>query len=266
MRDPRFDAPFRLITVPISHFCEKARWALDRLGIPYQEEGHLPLFHLTATALRRRGRTVPVLVSGAGVFTDSTDILRYLDQYAPPEARLYPEGAAGREAAALEEEYDTRLGPATRLLAYYHLLPHRELAGKMMAARVPRYQAASLPFVYPLARLLISRSIGLSPEGAARALAVTREIFGAASLALSDGRRYLTGGRFTAADLAFAALAAPLVMPDEIPALRLSRADWPRPLADVIAELAATPAGRFAARLYREERSRGVPRPREAVC
>ena len=27
--------PARLITIPISHFCEKARWALQRAGVAY---------------------------------------------------------------------------------------------------------------------------------------------------------------------------------------------------------------------------------------
>jgi glutathione S-transferase len=30
----------RLIIIPISRFCEKARWALERAGIAYRE-GHL---------------------------------------------------------------------------------------------------------------------------------------------------------------------------------------------------------------------------------
>ena len=28
----------RLVTIPISHYCEKARWALERAGIRYREE------------------------------------------------------------------------------------------------------------------------------------------------------------------------------------------------------------------------------------
>ena len=28
----------RLVTIPISHFCEKARWALDRAGVDYVEQ------------------------------------------------------------------------------------------------------------------------------------------------------------------------------------------------------------------------------------
>jgi glutathione S-transferase len=27
----------RLLTIPISHYCEKARWGLERLGLAYHE-------------------------------------------------------------------------------------------------------------------------------------------------------------------------------------------------------------------------------------
>ena len=49
--------PATLVTIPFSHFCEKARWALELCGVPYEEDGHLPMFHYVAArragALRR---------------------------------------------------------------------------------------------------------------------------------------------------------------------------------------------------------------------
>ena len=67
----------RLITISFSHYCEKARWALDRAGVEYTEEAHLPLFHYTATYRNGGKRTVPLLVADAGktVVRDSTDII-----------------------------------------------------------------------------------------------------------------------------------------------------------------------------------------------
>ena len=56
-----------LITIPLSHYCEKARWALDRVALPYREEPHAPLFHRLATKRNERG-TVPVLVHGGRSF------------------------------------------------------------------------------------------------------------------------------------------------------------------------------------------------------
>ena len=53
----------RLITIPISHYCEKARWALDRAGIAYREERHVQLVHRVAARRAGGGSTVPVLVT-----------------------------------------------------------------------------------------------------------------------------------------------------------------------------------------------------------
>jgi hypothetical protein len=71
---PPVTAAATLITIPLSHYCEKARWALDRVALPYREEPHAPLLHRLATQ-RNDGGTVPVLVHGSSRFSDSTDIL-----------------------------------------------------------------------------------------------------------------------------------------------------------------------------------------------
>ena len=59
-------APLILITIPLSHYCEKARWGLDRVGLQYREQPHAPLLS------RLAGGTVPVLVHGNERFIDNT--------------------------------------------------------------------------------------------------------------------------------------------------------------------------------------------------
>lgn len=104
---------FRLITFPVSHYCEKARWALTRLNIPYVEERHAPLFHRLATG-RVGGKSVPVLIADAGVFTDSRDILKYLDSIAPDDARLYPsDSSLLKQVEELEALFNAQLGTAS---------------------------------------------------------------------------------------------------------------------------------------------------------
>src|SRR5215212_1631565 len=56
----------RLVTIPISHYCEKARWALERVGIPYREERHVQGIHRFAARRAGGGITVPVLVTPDG--------------------------------------------------------------------------------------------------------------------------------------------------------------------------------------------------------
>ena len=70
----------RLVTIPISHYCEKARWALERAGIPYREERHVQGIHRFAS--RRAGGvgTTPVLVTPEGSLGESEEILLWVDE------------------------------------------------------------------------------------------------------------------------------------------------------------------------------------------
>lgn len=110
-----------LIAFAYSHYCEKARWALERFSIPFTEKRHVPGFHWLFT--RPNGATsVPVLLTEAGTFTDSTDILHYLDAIAPVSHRLYPaDPKLRREVENLENLFDTILGVAVRNWTYFYL-------------------------------------------------------------------------------------------------------------------------------------------------
>jgi len=55
----------RLITLPISHYCEKARWTLERAGIAYGEERHVPLIHRIAARPAGGGNTAAARGPGA---------------------------------------------------------------------------------------------------------------------------------------------------------------------------------------------------------
>ena len=83
----------RLLTIPISHFCEKARWALERAGIEYDEERHVQGVHRVVSLRAGGSGTLPVLIAEDGVFTESEDILRWADARLEPEQRLFPDDA-----------------------------------------------------------------------------------------------------------------------------------------------------------------------------
>ncbi len=50
-----------LVTIPISHFCEKARWALDRADVQYTERRHVQLLHCVAARRAAGALTAPAL-------------------------------------------------------------------------------------------------------------------------------------------------------------------------------------------------------------
>jgi glutathione S-transferase len=247
----------RLITIAISHYCEKARWVLDATGLPYREEAHAPVLHRRATRAVG-GTTVPVLVDGNDVACDSVDIARHAERLAPPARRLVPEEPQAREEVlVLEGELSKTLGVDARLLAYWFMLRDMEVArpfvGRMMRVRSPALQRV----VVPLFRALIFRAYGVSREAAVRAEARTRATFERLGGRIEEGG-YLVGGRFSLADLTLASLASPLLGPPEHPITGKRTLAVAPGLAALRGELVETPVGRHALRMYREHR--GVKR------
>lgn len=247
----RTGEPLRLITIGPSHYCEKARWALDRLGIPYREERHPPVFQ--ALVAKRIGgrRTVPVLVTPERTLSDSTDILQYLDTQAPPELRLYPEDAAARrEAEELEELFDETLGPHARRLAYYHLLDDPN-AVPALTDGVRRLERGLFRLSLPLCKGLMRRLMRIDAAGAERSRQKIDGVFAKVAELLADGRPYLTGERFTAADLTFAALAAIVLAPPEYGFPLPPLSESPPAYQSDVAHYRDLPGGEYALKLYR---------------
>ena len=246
-----------LITIPFSHFCEKARWALDHTRVAYREEGHSPLFHKRAVR-RASGKagSVPVLVlDGDGVLDDSPLIVRWADARATSDRKLLPSG--GREldeALALERHLDHQFAPHVRRLGYFHLLPDRARALQLMGLSTPRLEHALVKATFPVLRSLIRRAMSIDSEGAMRSRDKVRTLCDELEHRLADGRPYLMGDRFGVADLAFAAFASPLLVPQEHPVRRQSGATLPDGLVKEAKELRERPAGVFALRMYREHR------------
>lgn len=247
------DAAAVLVTIPLSHYCEKARWALDRVGLAYAEEPHAPLFHRLATRRDDRG-TVPVLVHDGRRYADSTAILEHADATQGGDL-LYPRDAAlGHEVRALEETFDTKLGPHSRRWAYAELLGRPEVLGELWSRGVPLHEALLLPLITPLARRLVRAAYNVTADGAQRSLQQVQAVFQQVDRQLSDERRFLVGGRFSAADLTFASLAAPALYPPGYRAVHPPLEAMSAATRAEVERLRDTAAGRFALRLFAEER------------
>ncbi len=261
LRQP--ERPLRLHTITFSHYAEKARWCLDRLGVPYEEVPNVGVLGVLLT-----GRTVPWLEVPPGLtrIGDSPRILRYLwGEYAGrlPGARtwfLEPTPAA----LELEAKLDRRLGNDVRVWLYDHLLRDTGLSFRSWGIEepaIPRWQRALLIASRPVLAFAVRRMLGVTPARASRAWERTRETFDDVDQLLADGRRYLTGETLTFADITFASLGALAVLPPEYPGNRL--AGRRMALADIrdaawraeVEELRARPSGQFILRLYREERT-----------
>jgi len=263
-----------LHTIPISHYGERARWALDRSSVSYEERHHIQGFSWMA-ALRASGqKMLPVLVTEAGeVVAGSERIVRWADERG---AALFPRvsqnertaaeveaenEAENEEVVTLSKRFADVFGVATRRFAYDSIFAAGKRALFYNEGRAPPLQAAVLRRFYRLGQTFATAYLGVRPSDVARALDTVDQVFDEVAERLRDGRRYLVGDTFSAADLTFAAMAAPCTLPDRygvtLPPLDELEASA---RARVVA-WRAHPAGQFALRLYGE---RPPPRGRFA--
>ena len=247
-----------LVTIPFSHFCEKARWALDHTRVAYREEGHVPGLHRRAVRFAcGKAGSVPVLVlDGDGVLDDSPLIVRWADARATSDRKLLPSGGRERdEALALEHHLDVDFGPHVRRFAYFHILPDRARALTLMRVATPSREHLMIRLAFPVLRTFMRRAMRIDAETTMRSRDKVRRIFDEMGERLRDGRPYLTGDRFGVADLTFAALATPLLTPPEHPIRRELALELPPGMAGEVERARQSPAGIFALRVYREHRA-----------
>ena len=249
----------RLVTIPISHYCEKARWALERAGVPYREERHVQGIHQIAARRAGGGATVPVLVTPDGVLGESSEILDWVDERTPAAHRLFPAESAERaEVEHLCRRFDEVFGPSGRRLMYVHMLAQPKLMLRFNNEGVPRWEDRALRWGWPLAVRWARRELDIRPGiEVSDEAAVWRELDFVAGL-LADGREHLSGERFGAADLTFAALSAPIVVPP-IYGVPLPQPDiLPAHTAALVEQAREHPAGRYALRVFAEHRRETV--------
>lgn len=326
----------KLLTIALSHYCDKARWALDLspLRDSYVEEAHMPVFHMLPVFLllkqtqtgvqkakggegggeregdghaqqqqqqqqqhqlnKQQPTGTPILAFADGtVVQDSAAVLEELSRRFPAElCHLYPSsgtGTAGEgglgladKVRALEQDYGKRLGPQTRKLVYWRMsLARKEglsTRNPLLDAHLPRVEAWAWRMMEGgiLPRML--ERMDINEESVKSALEDCRQVFAETSAMLVEqeakqqqkahklqegeggkgGKVFLFGTpKMTAADMTFATLAYPLVLPPAFASLGMvgeGASEWTIKMKDLADEFRETPAGKFALRLYEEER------------
>lgn len=256
-----------LEAIAVSHFVEKARWCLDRLGIDYIER------HSVATlGAYFTGRTVPRLRVKTGIVQstlgNSAEILRFLwGNYAVEcgDAAAFLEPTT--ERLALEKRLD-RYGRFLQVCLYYHVLSDRNLTLKIWGVNnpeAPAWQRPLLVVLFPVLKVLIRRSFRISGEHYRKAVHYIDELLGEIETQLADGRRSILGRdevNFT--DITFAAFTALWMQPAayggrKAELCRIERDRMPGGMQnDVERWLEDHPnVGRFVERMYAQERRPG---------
>jgi hypothetical protein len=253
-----------LETISASHFVEKVRWSLDRLGINYTERpsaGTLGAFYC--------GRTVPQLKIRTGavrsVIGNSSDILRYIwGRYGAQD----PSAAAFLEPTNERTDLEARLdrhGVNLQVWVYYRLLDDKALtlhAWGVENTKIPLWQRQLLRVLYPVQAALVRRGFSITDDNFARAVGHIEAFLADINSRLMDGRKSLLGDNApNYTDYAFAAMAGLWLMPPEYGAgqaesVRIERDRMPDAMrTDVESWEAAYPrVVAFVRALYSEER------------
>jgi hypothetical protein len=231
-----------LATISASHFVEKVRWSMDRLGVDYAEQtsgGTLGAYF--------RGRTVPQLKVRTGhvrsVIGNSPDILRYLYGrclHDDPKRIAFLEPTA--ERVAFERRLD-RYGVNLQVWVYYHLLHDRELTLHSLGVNnpaTPAWQRVALRVLFPLLARLLRFSFKINDTNYARSVGHIEQLLADVDADLTDGRESLLGaGEINYTDLQFAAFTGLWLMPEnygggKADAVRIERDQAPSGMRDDI--------------------------------
>jgi glutathione S-transferase len=200
----------------VSHYNEKARWALDYKRVPHVRRAVVPGRHRRIAQRLTGASTFPVLVLDGDAIGDSTRIIEALERRVP-EPPLYPaDPSERRRALEIEDFFDEQLGSHTRLLVLHHMLPDGNLTLGAFAPDLGGLRRLAARATFPRLRGRVAAAFAIDDRSVALAFEKVRAA-GERFRAELQPSGYLVGDTFTVADLTLAALLAPAVAPAQFP-------------------------------------------------
>ena len=231
-----------LLTLPPSHYCERARWGLSYAGLPYREVPLAAGLH-ALTARRLAPLTaLPLLRTATKVVQGSDCILDWC-------------GLATADPDA-EQRLQNRIGPLVRSFSYAATMdgPYYADIRRILLAGVPRWQAVATTAAWPGLRRLLIVSLDVQAWRLAELseqLEAELDWFGRHL----GGRETLGNGGFGRDDITAASLLAPLTLPTVVPLYRALR--YSEAVVTTLTRWNGGPALRWVAATYRAQAACG---------
>ena len=203
----------------ISHYCEKARWALDHKKVAYQIKNLLPGLHILALRGKVEDTSLPVLRINGKYIQGSDQIIDVLEQIITAYP-LTPTNPMQRDDAQYWESFaTTELAAPYGVFYYSHMLEYPHLLRQRYSQNGPWYT----PFFFALTFNRICQRLREMYNITNSSANQARERIEAALQKLQQhlqSRTYLVGNQFSRADLSVAALLSPLARPAQMATYR----------------------------------------------
>jgi len=211
----------QLYQFAISHYCEKARWALDYKNVTYQTKNLLPGLHILTLRGKVNDTSLPVLHMNGSFIQGSDHIIDFLDQTisSDPLTPTHPEQRA--EAEYWESFATTELAMPYGVFYYSHMLEYPHMLRRRYSQNGPWYGPLFFAVAFKQICQRLREMYNITQSSADQA----RERIEIALKKLEQhlqSRTYLVGDNFTRADLSVAALLSPLARPVQMAVYRSS--------------------------------------------
>ena len=201
-----------LYLFPISHYCEKARWALEYLGVPHEQRVVAPGQHVkVARSLGLRRGSVPFLEADGAVIQGSADIVTWAESAAPDAAPRLTADATREACLEIERRLDDVVGIHVRRHFYSEaVVEHPKLVRPLLTDGLPLARRLGFGVAWPTLRKLMVRGMDLGPGQRKESRDIVERELDWLDGLLADGREYLVGDTFSRADLAAATTSSKL--------------------------------------------------------
>lgn len=203
----------RLYQFPVSHYCEKARWALDYKGIPYQAQTLLPGLHFKKLKPIAADSTVPVLLINGDVIQGSDQIIDHLDKLFSDKTLTPHDPMLQAQVADWEKFAAEKIADPLRCFYYYYLLDQPKTLIPLFSEGGPWYGKYLLGMTFRQIKQRMQAGYHLNQQSAQMAMRVVDKAIARLEQHL-ETHPFLVGDSFTRADLSVCALLSPLVVPE----------------------------------------------------
>jgi glutathione S-transferase len=243
--------PLRMLTFGPMIDSELSRFLLWRYALPFHEERHI-FGWASVLALLHGGTGRIPLIYGSGVkLTGPRAIIDYYEMRCKASQVLLPAQEPLRSRVEADwASFNGELAAYTAKIAYFYLLPHRDILLEPFVRGIPSLEAKLTPTLYPALRSIFTLLLGLRPAVVADSLEQAKRIVDGADRRISDGRRFLCGDEVTLSDLSFATALAPLLLPDGYTAPIPPYEQMPADLRQVIDAFRQRPSSALVSRIY----------------